>query len=153
MYRHFGSKDKTQIARALRVATRRNGCKLLIGNDPKLALKAGADGIHWAESRISDSKYWKNQFSIMIGAAHSRAALQQCSQAGLDGVLLSTVFPSASPSASKPMGSLKYRELAKSCDLPVYALGGITADNALSISGWGGIAAISGIEQAFGPRT
>ena len=86
----------------------------------------------------------------MTWAAHSRAALARGAEAGLDAVLLSTVFPSSSASASAPMGQLRYRFHVHGSSLPIYALGGITAANAAGIASDGGLAAISGIEKVFG---
>jgi len=153
IYRHFGSKDKVLVATELRRVTWRSRSLLLIGNDPELAMLAKADGVHWPEVRIMDAKYWKDRFRIMTAAAHSRITLNPNYGSSVDAFLLSTVFASESHSASKPMGSRMFRCLARQAVLPIYALGGVTANNAKSISNFGGIAGISGIEQAFGFKT
>ena len=87
----------------------------------------------------------------MTAAVHSRAALNLALSSGVDAALLSTVFPSSSSSASAPIGTLKFGEIAAQSPLPLYALGGVTADNARNIACIGGLASISGIQNAFGP--
>lgn len=67
---------------------------------------------------------------------------------GLDAVLLSTVFSSDSPSANIPMGALKFRNRATQSSLPIYALGGLTADNMRQIAKFGGISGISGLNES-----
>ena len=62
---------------------------------------------------------------------------------GLDAALVSTVFPSKSPSAGQPMGSLRLRRLAQTGRLPLYALGGIDAENSAQVSDVAGLSAIS----------
>jgi len=109
-----------------------------------------ADGVHWPEVGIRQAAKWRGRFALMTGAAHSRAALAKGEKACLDAMLISTVFDSNSPSASRPMGTLKFRQLEANAQIPIYALGGITASNAEMVSSAGGLASISGIERAFG---
>lgn len=147
IYRHFGFENRIEAAQHLRKITYENHCALLIGNDPLLAMSSNADGVHWPESKIEESKKWRNRFRLMTAAAHSRIALASIAKSNIDAAIVSTVFESASPSASRPMGAMKFRELVRHARVPIYALGGITAQNAGSISRVAGIAAISGIEQ------
>jgi thiamine-phosphate pyrophosphorylase len=73
-------------------------------------------------------------------------AIAHAMRLGVDAVIVSAVFPSASPSARKPIGALRFRILARSAGLPTYALGGITADNAGRVgshaAGWAAIEAV-----------
>ena len=150
IYRHFGKPDRNDVARELRIISRRKGIKLLISNDPLLALQVDADGVHWPEKSLSQAKIWRRRFELMTASAHSRSAIQSASVLSLDATLVSTVFASASASASSPMGPLRFKSLARQAPLPIFALGGITSDNAEHIAEFGGIASISGIEEAFG---
>ena len=150
IYRHFEEGGREAIAKRLRQLTWRRGICLLIGNDPDLALRVKADGVHWTERNLASSKYWRDRFSLMTGAAHSRRAIAIAGETGLDAALVSTVFASESASALRPIGPIKFRQFALTAPLPIYALGGVTAENAGRISGVAGIAAVSGIENAFG---
>ena len=150
IYRHFGAENRIDYAWKLRTITTLKKCRLLIANDPELAMSVNADGVHWPERFAGNAKYWRQRFSFMTGSAHSRTALHTISMRYVDAALLSTVFPSSSPSASEPIGALKFRTIAHSAPLATYALGGVLAENVLTIADAGGIAAISGIEEAFG---
>lgn len=149
VYRHFGASDKASISSRLREITWRRHQTLLIGNDPELAMYVRADGVHWPESQRDKAKLWRGRFEIMTVSAHSRAAIQAASPARLDAVLCSTVFPSQSLSASRPLGAYKFRTLVASGRLPVYGLGGVESNNAGHIADIAGLAAISGLQDAF----
>jgi len=82
----------------------------------------------------------------MTGAAHSRAAIFKAGQVGLNAVLLSTIFPSQSASSGRPIGARAFRENALHANIPLYALGGVKAENAQKIADFGGIAAIEGAQ-------
>ena len=89
----------------------------------------------------------------MTASAHSPDQLRQLQDTGFDAALLSTAFRSGSPSARTPLGATRFRTLARSSRLPVYALGGMNTETAHRIAPVAGIAAIEGIEAVFGPRT
>jgi thiamine-phosphate pyrophosphorylase len=52
-------------------------------------------------------------------------------------------------SAGKPMGPSKFRTLAQNSPLPIYALGGMDANNAARVAAHAGIAAIEGVLMSF----
>ncbi|NQY41601.1 MAG: thiamine phosphate synthase [Henriciella sp.] len=145
LYRHFGAEDRFGVAVELAGLARRQGLKLLIAADPKLASEVGAHGVHWPEARLQEALKWRGRFQIQTASAHSRMAITQAEQIGMDAALVSTVFPSSSPSASVPMGAASFIELCRQSPLPLYALGGVNAGNAASVAGSGGLAAIEGL--------
>ncbi len=69
-------------------------------------------------------------------------------RAGADAAFVSPVFASASPSAGRPLGALRFAELVRGARLPVYALGGIDAAAArrLARSGAAGLAAVDALK-------
>jgi thiamine-phosphate pyrophosphorylase len=144
VYRHFGATDRYATARELAEVCAQRGVSFLIAADPELALKTGADGVHWPEAMRRRALKWQGQFALQTGSAHSPAAIRAAHQAGLDAVLVSTVFASNSPSASEPLGLARFRSWAKAAPLPVYGLGGVTSDNAGSLADIAGLAAIDG---------
>ncbi|MDE3114080.1 MAG: thiamine phosphate synthase [Pseudomonadota bacterium] len=99
----------------------------VIGDDPALAMRLGAHGLHLPEARASEALHWRATHShwLITAAAHSPAAL--CRARHADAVLLSPVLATASHAGARPLGALRFRILARSCRLPVYALGGIDA--------------------------
>ena len=145
IYRHFGHAHRLETAYALARIAKLKRLKLLIGNDPHLASKIGADGVHWSENNLESAKYWRRKFNLMTGAAHCRMAIFRAQKSGVDAALFSAVFPSNSPSAGTPVGALKLRAHTRLAALPIYGLGGVNAGNMGKIASYNGIAAIEGV--------
>jgi len=145
VYRHFGAKDRYAIGARLARVCKQRGLILLVSADPALAAAIGADGVHWPEARLRGVRHRSSRF-IETASAHSRAGLARAHALKLDAAFLSAVFPSNSPSAGKPTGPIRFRQIARAASLPVYALGGINAENAAHIAkhsaGWAAIEAV-----------
>jgi len=144
IYRHFGATDRETTAHVLAETCAKRGLQLLIAADPELALTTGADGVHWPEALLASATKWHGKFALQTASAHSPAAIRAAYRAGLDAALVSSVFASNSPSASAPIGLSRFRSWIGATPLPVYALGGVNADNAGSVAAIAGLAAIEG---------
>ncbi len=150
IYRHFGAADRATLAATLARACRQRGLILLVSADPSLARRIGADGVHWPEARLRGVRPRSPRF-IETAAAHSPAAIARAHRLGVDAAIVSSVFPSRSPSAGKATGPLRFRLLARHAALPVYALGGLNAGNAArAMSGAAGWAAIEAVVDGWG---
>lgn len=154
VFRHFGAPDTAGIAHRLREVTAANGVRLLIGLDADLAEAVGADGVHLPERTLGTAAGLRVRRPdwLLTGAAHSQVALAAASC--LDAAVLSPVFPAGGASAARPaLGIERFSELALSASCPVYALGGVHAENARQLAGSGacGLAGIEAIQAAFGP--
>jgi thiamine-phosphate pyrophosphorylase len=145
VYRHFGATDRYAAGAKLARICKQRGLTLLVSADPALAAAIGADGVHWPEKRLRGVRHRSPNF-IETASAHSRASLTRAHTLKLDAAFLSAAFPSNSPSAGKPLGPIRFRQIARSAPLPVYALGGITPGNAAHIAqhsaGWAAIEAV-----------
>ncbi len=148
--RHFGAPEQARFAESIAKLAKRRGLIFLIAADPKLALEASAHGVHWPEAKLNRARRWRGRFPVMTASAHSRAALVRAQAAAVDAALLSAVFPSESSSAGPAMGEIRFRKLARSSHLPLYALGGITSENVEQIANFAGFAAVSSLSEAFG---
>jgi thiamine-phosphate pyrophosphorylase len=151
IYRHFGAADREGVAQSLaRICTRR-GLTFLVAANAELAAKVGADGVHWPFRLRHEARRWQTRFALQTVSAHSGRELQRAAGLPVDAVLLSTVFASRSASAGAALGALRFRQLVRDAGLTVYALGGMTAENAGAIAGTAGFAAVDGM-AAFGPE-
>lgn len=148
IYRGFGVADAPAVAAHLRRLTRARGLILLIGADPGLAARVGADGVHLPERMMGLTgrlRTRQSQWMITV-AAHSPRALARAGRLGLDAALVSVVFESRSPSAGRPMGPARLAALARGARTPVIALGGVNDQTAPRLIGtrvWG-LAAVAG---------
>jgi thiamine-phosphate pyrophosphorylase len=120
------------------------GLRLLVADDPRLAVKA--DGLHLPEARAREAAHWRalRPRWLITASAHSLRALIGLSHT--DAVFLSPVFATASHPGAVPLGPLRAAFIAAQARLPVYALGGITARNAPRLArSFSGIAAIGAL--------
>ena len=146
IYRAFGAADALSVGRRLARLAHRRGLVFLFGADPALAAAVGADGVHLPErdaARAADLRRRRPRW-LVTAAAHSPAAIVAAHRAGADAVFVSPVFASASASAGRPLGVLRFAAMARGAGAPVYALGGVNARTArrLSRSGAAGLAAV-----------
>ncbi|MBA2587057.1 MAG: thiamine phosphate synthase [Alphaproteobacteria bacterium] len=119
---------------------------LLISDDPALAARIGATGLHLPEARMRHAAHWRAAFPhwIITSSAHSLRALMGAHL--LDAVFLSPVFATTSHGNARPLTPVRAAFIAAHAPVPVYALGGVTAQNvALLAPAFSGIAAISSL--------
>jgi thiamine-phosphate pyrophosphorylase len=149
VYRAFGAADAVAEGRRLARLARRRGLLLLAGADAGLAARIGADGVHLPERAATKARglarvrpRW-----LITCAAHSAAAIVRARRSGAAAVFVSPVFPSASPSAGRPLGVLRFARLVHGAGLPVYGLGGVNAKTARRLTGSGaaGFAAVEAL--------
>lgn len=141
VYRAFGAPDSEIIGRQLRAIARRRGFLLLIGADAELAAKIGADGIHLPERLAHRAYRFRRRGWWITAAAHSTRAARV---RGVDAVVVSAVFRSASPSAGHPLGPIRLANIVQGSSAVVYALGGVNDATAARLNGTGavGLAAV-----------
>jgi thiamine-phosphate pyrophosphorylase len=141
VYRAFDAPDRLEIACTLAAIARRRGLVLLVGADDRLAARSGAAGVHLPERLAGQALRLKRPGWLITAAAHSPRAARR---AGIDAFVLSSVFPSASPSAGAPLGPLRFAARVRSASAPAYALGGVDDARAgrLRMTGAAGIAGI-----------
>jgi thiamine-phosphate pyrophosphorylase len=150
IFRGFGREGEGEIALRLAAVARRRNLLLLIGAD---VVRAPGAGVHLPERlahRAAALKRARPGVTITV-AAHSVAALLRARRVGADAALLSAVFESASPSAGRPLGPVRFAALVRRAGLPVYALGGVRTKNAPRLLGSGaaGLAMVEGLVRAL----
>jgi thiamine-phosphate pyrophosphorylase len=150
VYRHFGSAGRRQEGEAIAELCRRRGLFLLVAADPELAMRLNAAGVHWPARRAREARRWATRFDLQTCSAHTPRELRSALALPVSGILFSVVFPSASPSAAKAMGGMRFRQSIMGACRPVYGLGGITAQTAGQIAPVAGLAAIDGVAAVFG---
>ncbi|HEY1878393.1 MAG TPA: thiamine phosphate synthase [Caulobacteraceae bacterium] len=149
VYRAFGAADAIEKGRTLASVCRRRGLILLVGADPALAIRLGADGVHLPERlafRAGQIRALGRRFRI-TAAAHGLPAARRAATAGVEVVVLSPVFPSRSPSAGRPLGLFVLALIVQRAGAPVYALGGVNAHTGrrLKLTGAAGLAAVEAL--------
>jgi len=148
----------TQGAMAISQAQERSSQVRIIVNDrADIAWAAGAAGVHLGENSIPirelcGSKAASGQRGLLLGGScHSLEDAIQAASDGADYLFFGPVF--ATPSKVRfgpPHGVAKLGEVCRGVNVPVLAIGGITAENAPACfeAGATGIAAIRLFQQA-----
>ncbi|HVV27031.1 MAG TPA: thiamine phosphate synthase [Rhizomicrobium sp.] len=139
------AKRRAALAQSLRGLAR-----LLIADDPALAARLAPHvaGLHLPEARMKQAPHWRARRPrwIITASAHSLRALKDA--AWLDAVFLSPVFPTQSHPGAPALTPVRAGLIAARAPVPVYALGGVTAQSAARLApAFSGIAAIGGLLQ------
>lgn len=127
-------RDETRAARALFVVNR----------DPDLAIAVEADGVH-LRADGPEPAVVRDELppGFLVGAScHDEAEIARAR--GADWIFLGPVFPTRSKPASVPLRLERFAALCATTDVPVYAIGGVTAERlaACIAAGAAGVAAI-----------
>ncbi|MCI4643289.1 MAG: thiamine phosphate synthase [Hyphomonadaceae bacterium] len=142
IYRHFGAADARPLAEILAQMAKKRRFRLLIGADPKLARAVKADGVHWPDHMWATARHAAPAFHLNTMSAHTASDLYTPQPAWLDARVLSTIFPSSSPSAGVALGAIRARNISRRAHLPVYALGGVTSETAGAVANQFGLAGV-----------
>jgi 8-oxo-dGTP diphosphatase len=127
---HLSPAEYEAYAKQMAGLCHRYGAKLLLNADPEWVSVCGADGVHLNSRRL---RVWQkrplgNEF--WIGAScHNAEELNQAANVGADFAVLSPVAQTASHPDAVPLGWEAFSRLCAGAALPVYALGGMRAQD------------------------
>lgn len=154
LFRHYEltAAGRLQLAQRLAELCRSRGLYFVVAGDARLALSCNADGLHLPQGllHLAAGLACRYPHRALTAAAHDEAAIAQAARAGVDAVLISPVFPTASHPGSAGLGVVRFAMLAQKAQrqgLGVYALGGIdgTSERRLCHISKNGTAAIQGM--------
>jgi thiamine-phosphate pyrophosphorylase len=143
------SSHRAKLAHSLRPVARARGLILLVANDPSLADRIGAQGLHLSEANAREACTWRARRPrwLITSTAHTLAACASAKRLGADAAFLSPVFTTASHPGVRCLGAARARVIAHQATIPIYALGGMNAQTAmrLACAPFVGIAAIGAL--------
>ena len=128
---------------------RKYNVPLIINDNINVCLAAGADGVHLGQSDASPAEARKILGDAAIIGVTAKTA-QQARKAFADGadyIGSGAVFGTTTKGDAKKMDIKTLKSITAASELPVYAIGGINADNISQLAGSGiyGAAVVSGI--------
>lgn len=118
------------FAREVTVLAHRHGARVLVNGDIGLASEVGADGIHLPSAQLMNLSV-RPDIGWCGASCHNAEELFHAEQLGMDFVVLGPVLPTLSHPAlaSASLGWRKFAALIHDYPLPVYALGGMRAED------------------------
>jgi thiamine-phosphate pyrophosphorylase len=129
---------------------------LLVNDRVDVAIAAGVDGVHLPEGGIAGAKARRmTGEACLIGrSVHSIEAATRAVADGADYVVFGSVHETASKRGAPAAGVGFVRAVAEAVNVPVIAVGGITANNlgAAIAAGADGVAVISAILDDDDPK-
>ena len=130
----------------------RYGVPLIVNDNYKAAIAAGADGVHVGieDTPVDEIRRMAGE-SFIIGATAKTVEQAKAAQsAGADYLGVGAVFPSPTKTDAIRITNDMLREIAASVDIPVAAIGGISKDNMRELCGCGadGAALVSAVFAA-----
>jgi thiamine-phosphate pyrophosphorylase len=142
-------RHREELAGALARIARTQRLFLSIADDPELAARLGADGVHFPETRAGALFGWRARRPewFVTVSAHSLHAAARAQTLGADAVFLSPVFATKSHPERRALTPLRLRLMTHQLRVPLYALGGIDADTIRQLGGakLAGVAAIGAL--------
>lgn len=156
LYRCSDLNDADYIAegKIIRNACSEYGAQFFVSRRAHLVKELQADGLHLAAWQSTEDER-RLVGGICIGqSCHNDAEITRAVAEGADYITLSPIFPTSSkPYPVVALGLEGLRDMAASCPLPVYALGGVLpefAGDCLSAGAYG-IAAMGPVMRAARP--
>jgi 8-oxo-dGTP diphosphatase len=105
------------------------GARLLIHRDWELAEAVGADGVHLTAEQVRSLSTRPLPATRLVAAScHDAEQLARAEALGADFAVLSPVLPTQSHPGAPYLGWDRFAALVEAARIPVYALGGMTAD-------------------------
>lgn len=141
--------DLLNEAKQVLAVCRKYHVPLIINDDPQIALACSADGVHVGQQDMSP-----RILRAMLGPEKivgvSAATVDEATAAvrdGADYLGCGAVFATGTKTNTRPVDAARLRAVCAASTVPVVAIGGITAENALQLGGSGiaGIAVVSAV--------
>lgn len=124
---------------------------LIINDDPYVAARSGADGVHIGQNDMSIDEARRTAGNIIIGVTAATPELAvKAEKEGADYIGSGAVFGSTTKTDARPLSHDTLRRICSSVNIPVVAIGGINRENMPELSGTGisGTALISAVFAA-----
>lgn len=122
---------------------------LIINDNVQIALKADAEGVHIGQDDgdIGQIRKLLGKDKILGVSAHTVEEAQKAQKEGADYLGVGAVFKTGTKKDAKDMPFETLKQICSSVNIPVVAIGGITYENILKLSGSkaDGIAVVSAI--------
>lgn len=139
-------------AREIGALCRSYGVPFIVNDNVKIALACGADGVHVGQSDMEAGHVRAEVGGQMMIGVSARTVGQavKAQKAGADYLGVGAVFSTSTKPDAAAISHRTLKDICAAVDIPVVAIGGISRDNILELSGTGidGVALVSAVFAA-----
>jgi thiamine-phosphate pyrophosphorylase len=148
--------EQVPLARLLLSMTRRHGARLSLHGEAALAKLAGVDGVHLPSGRDPVAARALLGAERLIGVSiHTVTEAETIDPAVVDYALAGPAFETVSkPGYGPEIGRKGLAEMARTCRVPLLAIGGINTVRVAEVlaAGCAGVAVMGGVMRAADPE-
>ncbi len=149
------AEDLTSLVQEIMAVARTYGAAISVSGNSAVAATCGARGVHLPQgSSVTEARHIISAGALLGVSAHSLSEAQAAADSGADYVTLSPIFLTQSkPGYGPALGLDELRRVTTRLPIPVVALGGITAHNAIDClsAGAAGVAVMGTVMRAEEP--
>ena len=140
-----------KLAEEVLAVTDRYAVPLIINDRADIAVQCGAAGVHIGQEdgSVRQIRRMIGEDRILGVSAHTAEEAVQAEKDGADYLGVGAVFPTPTKKNTVPVSPETLAEICSAVTIPVVAIGGIQADNILSLAG-SGIAGAAVVSAVFG---
>ena len=128
---------------------REKGAVSIINDNVDIARKTGADGVHVGQEDLAAGRVREllGPDRLIGVSAHSVEEALAAQAAGADYLGVGAAFATGTKADARPIDRDVYRQITRAVDIPVVAIGGISAENILELADCGldGVAVVSAL--------
>ena len=147
--KNLGKAEFLKEAKEIKQLCAKYNVPFVINDNVEIAKEIDADGVHVGQDdmEVLDVRAVLGKDKIIGVSAHSVEEALLAQEHGADYLGVGAVFHTGTKSDATDLSHETLKEICNAVDIPVIAIGGISADNVLELSGNGlcGIAVISAI--------
>ncbi len=148
--------DFYKLALKVKEITAKYNVPLIINDRVDIALAIDADGVHVGQSDMPCDITRKliGDDKILGVSANTVEEAKKAQKDGADYIGTGAVFPTSTKSDAKSVSKEELKQIVKSIDIPVVAIGGISIENAheLADTGISGLSVVSAIMSSDNPK-
>lgn len=153
----LGGRELFVLAEKIKALCERNRASLFVNDRIDVALGVDAAGVQLgsASMPVEAARELLGERKLIGVSTHSANEAKAAEQAGADFILFGPVYDTPSKAIyGKPQGLAPLKEVVEKNSLPVYAIGGVKAENIAEVKAAGvrGVALISAVLGAVDPR-
>ena len=137
--KHASREEFTKLARSIKQVCDTYGVPLIINDEPEIAAEVGAAGVHVGQEDLEASRVREivGADAIIGVSAHNAEEALAAQAAGADYLGVGALVPTATKPDADIVSHDELKEIIKSVDIPVVAIGGVNESTIPDLSGIG----------------